>query len=67
MTEQELTHLIDLHPDRGELPIACVKAVCYVESAFDEYAYRYEPGYRCRFRSISSSNRWGSCRSRSLT
>lgn len=46
MLEPDLTHLISLHPDRGELPIACVKAVCLQESAFNEWAVRYEPSFK---------------------
>ena len=46
MIEMELTHLIEVHPDRGELPIACVKAICFVESSFDECAHKYEPRYK---------------------
>ena len=46
MEQAELKQLIDIHPDRGELPIPCVLAVCYVESSFNEWACRYEPGYR---------------------
>ena len=46
MLEPDLTHLIALHPDVGELPIACVKAVCLVESSLNQWAYRYEPQYK---------------------
>lgn len=46
MIEPALTHLIEQHPDRGDVPVACVKAICMVESGFDEWAYRHEPGYR---------------------
>lgn len=46
MNELDLTHLIMHHPDRGELPVGLVKAICKQESGFDEDAYRYEPNYR---------------------
>ena len=46
MQELTLNQLIDTHPDRGSVPIACVKAICFVESSFDEFAIRYEPGYK---------------------
>lgn len=46
MNELDLTDLITQHPDRGELPIGLVKAICKQESRFDEDAYRYEPNYR---------------------
>jgi len=46
MTEPDLTELIRTHPDRAELPLACVKAVCFAESSFNEWAYRYEPRYK---------------------
>lgn len=46
MKEELLTDLIRQHPDRGTLPVEAVKAFCFVESAFNEWAYRYEPGYR---------------------
>ena len=51
MNEPELTHLIEQHPDRGDMPVACIKAICRVESGpnFDEWAYRYEPGSHWRF------------------
>lgn len=46
MQVAELANLIEKHPDRAELPVACVLAVCQVESALDEWAYRYEPHFR---------------------
>jgi Transglycosylase SLT domain len=46
MLEATLTQLIDAHPDRGDMPIACVKAVCMVESSFNEWAHRYEPTWK---------------------
>lgn len=46
MNELDLTHLITHHPDRGELPVGLVKAICKQESGFDEDAYRYEPFYK---------------------
>lgn len=46
MQELTLNQLIDTHPDRGAVPIGCVKAICFVESAFDEFALRYEPSYK---------------------
>lgn len=46
MQEDALTALLTSHPDRGEIPIACAKAVCMAESSFDQYAYRYEQRYR---------------------
>lgn len=46
MREAELNQMIDLHPDRGGLPVEAVKAVCMVESAWNEWAYRYEPQYK---------------------
>jgi len=46
MLEPLLNQLIELHPDRGIAPACCVKAICFVESSFDEFALRYEPGYK---------------------
>ena len=46
MRESDLTQLIEMHTDRAELPVACVKAVCFTESGFVEWAYRFEPRYR---------------------
>jgi len=46
MLEATLNQLIDTHPDRGSVPICCVKALCFVESNFDEFALRYEPSYK---------------------
>lgn len=46
MRESELIRLIRQHPDRGEVPVDCVKAVCFVESGFNEWAYRYESHYK---------------------
>ena len=49
MNDPELTHLIQHHPDRGDLEVACVKAFCMAESSFNEWAYKYEPQYRYLF------------------
>ncbi len=49
MNESTLTRLIEAHPDRGYLEVACVKAFCMKESSFNEWAYKYEPGYRYLF------------------
>lgn len=46
MTPADLAQLIETHPDRGELPVACVLAVCQIESGYNPWAYRYEPGFR---------------------
>lgn len=46
MTRAEVAQLVQDHPDRGELPVACVVAICKVESDFNEWAYRYEPGFK---------------------
>ena len=46
MTEPELRQLIELHPDRGTLPVACVLAVCQAESSLNEWAYRFEPHFK---------------------
>lgn len=46
MRESDLTRIIEAHPSRGPLPTPLVKAICFAESNFDEWAYRYEPHYR---------------------
>jgi len=46
MTRTELEQVIRQHPDRGTLPVECVMAFCIVESSLNEWAYRYEPGYK---------------------
>lgn len=46
MTQSDLAQLIETHPDRGDLPVACVLAVCQVESGYNEWAFRYEPGFK---------------------
>lgn len=46
MKEAELTELITSHPDRGDLPVALVKAICMKESSFREWAHKPEDHYR---------------------
>ena len=46
MLDAELNHLITLHPERGSLPVAVVQAICMVESTGNEWANRFEPGFR---------------------
>jgi soluble lytic murein transglycosylase-like protein len=60
MDRAALTLLIESHPDRGSLPVACVLAICTVESNGNPWAYRHEPGYRwITGASISHSERMG--------
>jgi hypothetical protein len=46
MTRTELEQIIRQHPDLGAVPVECVLAFCTVESSLNEWAYRYEPGYK---------------------
>lgn len=46
MTEVDLTHMIETHPDRGILEVACVKAFCMKESSFREWAHKPEEHYQ---------------------
>lgn len=46
MDRIQLQALITQHPDRGDLPVECVLAVCMVESGCRPWAYRYEPHYK---------------------
>ena len=46
MTDVELTDLIERHPARGHISVACVKAFCMAESSCNPWAYRYEPFYK---------------------
>lgn len=46
LSTAELRKLVESHPDRGTLPVECVMAVCMVESSLNQWAYRYEPGYK---------------------
>jgi soluble lytic murein transglycosylase-like protein len=41
-----LREMIESHPDRGELPVELVLAICAVESSCQAGAYRPEPNYR---------------------
>ena len=60
MIEADLRAAIAAHPDRGMLSVECVMAFCMVESSLNEWAYRYEPGYRwVTGASISQSERIG--------
>lgn len=49
MNRDDLTKLIESHPDRGSIPVACVLAFCMKESSFREYAIKYEDHYRWLF------------------
>lgn len=44
--ESELIQLISQHPERGDLPVALVRAFCLVESSNNPWAFRYEPTYK---------------------
>lgn len=46
MNDLDLRHIVLYHPDRGEIPVACVLAFCLVESTNNEGAYRPEPTYK---------------------
>lgn len=57
-----ITYMILHHPDRGNLPVECVRAFCLIESSDNEWAYRYEPHYKYLVgdvNSISQSERIG--------
>jgi len=43
---EELRGMIEKHPDRGSLPVACVLAFCQAESSFRPYAIKWEPQYK---------------------
>lgn len=42
----ELRALVTQHPDRGEIPVELLMALCTVESSCQAGAYRQEPKYR---------------------
>lgn len=46
MDRIQLQAVITQHPDRGNLPVECVLAICMVESSCRPWAYRYEPAYK---------------------
>ena len=46
MQEPQLTNLLATAVVPFSLPLGLVKAICCVESSFNEYAFRYEPGYK---------------------
>ncbi len=46
MQEPQLTNLLATAVVPFSLPLGLVKAICFVESSFNEYALRYEPGYK---------------------
>ena len=46
MTDLDIRKLITDHPDREDIPVSCIRAVCLVESSNNEWAYRFEPQYK---------------------
>ena len=46
MIDADILDAIDIIAPQYELPLDLVKAICQVESSWDRWAFRYEPGYK---------------------